>query len=308
MEISQAIIPAAGLGTRFLPATKITPKEMLPLLDKPAIQYVVEEAVRSGIKDFVMVLNKTKKSIEDHFDTLAELQNHLTSRNKQESLDSIARIIELARFAYVRQHEPRGLGHAVWSAKHVIGNKYVAIMLPDDIIMGPVPGLAQLMKIALQERCSVIAVQEVPLADVSRYGIINIKKQISPNLFQIRDVVEKPSQIEAPSNLAIVGRYILSPDIFDALEDSKTGALGEIQLTDGIQKLLLSGEKVFGYKLQGTHRYDVGTPLDWLKANIACALRHQAFGDDMLSYLIELDREMIVMEGKASNLSRQRSL
>lgn len=308
MEISQAIIPAAGLGTRFLPATKITPKEMLPLLDKPAIQYVVEEAVRSGIKDFVMVLNKTKKSIEDHFDTLVELQSHLTSRNKQESLDSIAKIIELARFAYVRQHEPRGLGHAVWSAKHVIGNKHVAIMLPDDIIMGPVPGLAQLMKIALQERCSVIAVQEVPLADVSRYGIINIKKQISPNLFQIRDVVEKPSQIEAPSNLAIVGRYILSPDIFDALEDSKTGALGEIQLTDGIQKLLLSGEKVFGYKLQGTHRYDVGTPLDWLKANIACALRHQAFGDDMLSYLIELDREMIVMEGKASNLSRQRSL
>ncbi len=309
MEILQVIIPAAGIGSRFLPATKIIPKEMLPLIDKPAIQYTVEEGIRSGIKDFFFVVNKQKKCIEEHFDIISEEVLAAIASEKKEHLNYINKMIEKIRIAYVRQHEARGLGHAIWSARHVIGNKHFGIMLPDDVFIGQNPALSQLIKIASQERASVIAIQEIPLSHTPRYGIINIKKQLSPNLFQIRDVVEKPLQHEAPSNLAIMGRYILSPRIFDALEESTIGVLGEVQLTDAIQKLLLSGEKIYGYKIQGTYRYDVGTPIEWLKANIMLGLRHPTYGSEMLNFLNEVDREFMVIESKAIQCStKQRSL
>jgi UTP--glucose-1-phosphate uridylyltransferase len=307
MDISKVIIPAAGLGTRFLPATKVIPKEMLPLMEKPAMQYIVEEAARSGLKEFFFVVNKNKKAIEEHFDLISEEALFHLATEKKDSLEFINKIIEKIQIAYVRQHEPRGLGHAVWSARHLIGKEHFAIMLPDDVFIGQVPALHQLIKIASQERASVIAIQEIPLSHAPRYGVINIKKQLSPNLFQIRDVVEKPSQAEAPSNLAIIGRYILSPRIFDALEESTTGVQGELQLTDAIQKLLLSGEKIYGYKIQGTHRYDVGTPTEWLKSNIMLGLRHPHYSEAILEYLNSIDREFTVIESKAHQFAKQRS-
>lgn len=301
--VTKAIIPAGGLGTRFLPATKTTPKEMLPILDKPAIQYIVEEGVKSGIKNYVVITGKNKSVIEDHFDTFPELENFLESKKKKHLLEPLGKIIEATNFIYIRQKEPLGLGHAIWSARHVIGKEYIAVFLPDDIIIHPLPAISQLMQIAQQEKCSVVAVQEVPLNQVSNYGVIGIRKQFSPNLFQIRELIEKPTAAQAPSNLAIVGRYILSPTIFEALDELKIGANGEIQLTDAIQSLLLSGEKVFAYKIQGV-RYDTGNPMGLLKANIDLALRHPKYADDLLEYLQELDREMVMMQGKATMLSK----
>ena len=306
MIVSKAIIPAGGLGTRFLPATKTTPKEMLPILDKPAIQYIVEEGFKSGIKNFAVVTGKNKSAIEDHFDTYPELENFLKSKNKEELLEGISKIIQATNFMYVRQREPLGLGHAIWTARHVIGKEYVGVFLPDDIITGTVPAMAQLMQIASQEKCNVLAVQEVPIDQVSRYGVISIRKQFSPNLFQVRDLIEKPKVSDAPSNLAIVGRYILSPAIFDVLEDLKIGTGGEIQLTDAIQALLLSGEKVFAYKVQG-ERYDVGTPMGLLRANLDFALRHPKYSEEVLGYLKQLDKDFVVMQGQAELLTKPRT-
>lgn len=300
--VTKAIIPAGGLGTRFLPATKIVPKEMLPILDKPAIQYIVEEGVRSGIKHFVVVTGRNKTIIEDHFDIRPELESFLQAKHKADLLESTSRLIEAANFVYVRQKEPLGLGHAIWSARSVMGNDPMAIFLPDDIIVGKNPTMAQLIQIALQEKCNIVAVQEVPLQDVSKYGIVGIRKQFSPNLFQVKELVEKPSLSEAPSNLAIVGRYVLSPKIFDILGEQCAGASEEIQLTDAIQKLLLSGEKVFAYKFQG-ERYDTGNPLGFIKAILDCALRHPKYADEVLAYLQKIDREMIVMQGKVDALN-----
>lgn len=305
--ITKAIIPAGGLGTRFLPATKITPKEMLPLLDKPAIQYIVEEGVKSGIKSFIVVTGKNKSVIEDHFDPYPELENFLKYKKKEELLEGITRLINAANFMYVRQREPLGLGHAIWTARHVIGKEHVGVFLPDDIIVNPVPCMAQLMQIAIQEKCNVIAVQEVPMQNISSYGVIGVRKQFSPNLFQVKELVEKPSIANAPSNLAIVGRYVLSPSIFEVLSDLKTGSGGEIQLTDAIQNLLLSGEKVFAYKIQGT-RYDVGTPMGLLKANIDIALRHPKYSKEICEYLSLFDRELVMMQGKAEALSKANSV
>lgn len=304
MNIHKAIIPCAGLGTRFLPATKNIPKEMIPLIEKPAIQYSVEEGIRSGIKNFVLVTGKNKRAVEDHFDTCAELQMILKMRNQEHLLAPLTRLIESVDFTYVRQHDPLGLGHAIWTARHTVGKEPIAVFLPDDVIIGQTPGIAQLMKIAVQEKCNVLAVQEVPLEDVSRYGIIAIKKQFSPNLFQVKSVVEKPSSTETPTNLAIIGRYILSHSIFEALEATNAGMGGEIQLTDAIQRLISEGEKVFAYKVQGM-RYDTGTPMGWLKTNIALALKHPDYSQEMQSYLKELDRDMIVMEGQAEILSKR---
>ena len=303
--ITKAIIPAGGLGTRFLPATKTTPKEMLPVLEKPAIQYIVEEGVRSGVKTFIVITGKNKSSIEDHFDPYPELEQHLLAHKKEELLDGLNRVINASNFIYLRQREPLGLGHAVWSAKHIIGKEHIAVFLPDDIIVGPQPCMAQLMQIALQEKCNVVAVQEVPIDTVSSYGVIGVRKQFSPNLFQVKELVEKPSPADAPSNLAIVGRYVLSPNIFNALDEMNIGVGGEIQLTDAIQNLLLSGEKVFAYKIQG-NRYDVGTPLGLLKANIDLALRNPKYSEAMLDYLATLDRDMLVMQGKAQILARSK--
>lgn len=304
MEVKKAIIPAAGLGTRFLPATKSIPKEMLPLLDKPAIQYVVEEGAKSGIKNFVIVDNKYKKSIEDHFDSFFELDNYLANCSKQEALNSINKIMKSIDFSFVRQREPLGLGHAILAAKHAVGKEHVAVMLPDDIIMGVNPAISQLVKIASQEKCNVVAVQEIPLEHSSRYGIVAIKKQFSPNLFQVKELVEKPSPTEAPSNLAIVGRYVLSPNIFNMLEEVQPGKLGEIQLTDGIQKLLSFGEKVFAYKISGA-RYDTGTPFGWLKANIELSLTHPEYSEQMLNYIKGLDSELLIMQNNSELLYRK---
>jgi len=286
MLVTKAIIPAAGLGTRFLPATKVVPKELLPLVDKPSIQYVVEEGVKSGIKNFIVVTSKNKDMIVDHLTT--DLSKNISNSN----------------FIYVRQSEPLGLGHAVWSARHAVGKEYISIMLPDDIITGAEPGLGQLVKVAAQEKCSVIAVQEVPRSEVSRYGVIDVKKQFSPNLFQVRDLVEKPKPDDAPSCLAIVGRYILSPGIFEALEQTGAGAIGEIQLTDGIQNMILNGEKVFAYRIKG-ERYDTGTPIGLLKASIAFALKNPAYSQEMSEFLGQLDRELLLMQGKSEILGKQ---
>lgn len=301
MDITKAIIPAAGLGTRFLPSTKAIPKELLPIIDKPSMQYVVEEGILSGIKNFVFVTGKNKESIIDHFTEDPQLVEALEQKNKRELLGTLPKVMRKASFLSVRQSEPLGLGHAVWSARHAIGKEYVAVMLPDDIFGGSDPGLGQLIKIATQEKCSVVAVQEVSREDVSRYGVIDVKKQFSPNLFQVCDLVEKPSSEEAPSCLAIVGRYILSPHIFGALEETHAGAIGEIQLTDAIQKMVLSGEKVFAYKIKGT-RYDAGTPLGLLKTSILLALKHPKYRQAMLSFLSGLDQELVALQGKGSSL------
>lgn len=304
--IVKAIIPAGGLGTRFLPATKAMPKEMLPLLDKPAIQYVIEEGYRSGIKSCIIVTNKTKNVIEDHFDISLELEQLLKEKDKEELLEGVGKLLKNMNFAYVRQHEQLGLGHAVWSARHLVGKEQIAILLPDDIIVNTSPCIGQLAQIALQEKCSVVAVQEVPLEEVSRYGVVSIRKQFSPNLFQIKDLVEKPSIADAPSNLAIVGRYVLSSSIFSHLDEQKIGSGGEIQLTDAIQSMLLSGEKVFAYRIQGT-RYDVGNPLGFIKANIDLALRDAQLSAPLIEYLTQLDRELLIMQGKVDALGKQRT-
>lgn len=303
MLVRKTIIPAAGLGTRFLPATKAIPKELLPLVDKPSIQYVVEEGINSGIKDFILVTGQGKDSIVDHFSTDIGLNTTLQDKGKLNLLGSLPKISSHAHFMSVRQDEPLGLGHAIWSARHAIGDEYLSVMLPDDIISGSEPGLGQLIKIATQEKCSVVAVMEVPQSEVSRYGVIDVKKQFSPNLFQVRDLIEKPAPNDAPSCLAIIGRYVLAPSIFEALEQTSAGAIGEIQLTDGIQKMILEGEKVFAYKIKGT-RYDAGTPLGLLKASIMAALKNPKYSKEMLEYLSGLDRELIALQGQSEIFSK----
>jgi UTP--glucose-1-phosphate uridylyltransferase len=301
--VTKAIIPAGGLGTRFLPATKTIPKEMLPILDKPAIQYIVEEGLKSGIKNYIVVTGKNKSVIEDHFDTYPELEYFLELNKKKDLIDGLLKIIAATNFIYVRQKEPLGLGHAILTARNVVGKEYMAIFLPDDIIVHPIPAISQLLQVAQQEKCNVVAVQEVPMSNIANYGVIGIRKQFSPNLFQIKELVEKPTSAAAPSNLAIIGRYILSPSIFEALDELKSDANGEIQLTAAIQALLLSGEKVFAYKIQGV-RYDIGNPMGLLKANIDLALRHPRYATHLLEYLKELDRDLIVMQGQANNLHK----
>lgn len=300
--LMKAIIPAAGIGSDFLPASKSLPKEMLPILEKPAIQYVIEEGAKSGIKNFVMVTGKNPSVLTNHFNPLSERDFLSLPKNNQLSLNSLQKMMHSVDFSFVPQLEPAGLGHAIWTARHAVGKEQCAIMLPDDIINGITPALAQLIKVAQQEKCNVIAVQEVSGKDVSRYGIISVKKQFSPNLFQVKEVVEKPSPTQAPSNLAIVGRYVLSHHIFDALDELAIGMPGELQLTDGIQNMIFSGEKVFAYKVQGNW-FDVGHPLGLIKANIAYALRHKEYGPEMIEYLSELDREMVMMQGKAESLT-----
>ena len=299
MKVTKAIIPAGGIGTRFLPATKITPKEMLPILDKPAIQYIVEEGAKSGIETFVVVTGKSKKNIEDHFDTNSTLDSFLKGKDKSGCIEGLNKIIDSTNFIYIRQKNPLGLGHAVWTAKTVISKEYVSVMLPDEIILSQVPAILQLMQIAHQEKCNVVGVQEVPIEHVSHYGVIGIKRQFSPNLFQVKELVEKPKISDAPSNLAIIGRYVLSPNIFDILGESKIGVGGEIQLTDAIQALLYAGEKVFAYKIQGT-RYDVGNPLGLLQANLDFALRDPQYSRKMLDYLQNLEKDFIVLQGQAA--------
>jgi UTP--glucose-1-phosphate uridylyltransferase len=305
--VTKAIIPAGGLGTRFLPATKILPKEMIPILDKPAIQHVVEEGFNSGINDFIIITGKNKNIIEDHFDSSPELEKILKNKNKDHVLRGIKKVVDSANFIYIRQKEPLGLGHAVWTARSIVGKERIAIFLPDDIIVGQKPFMEQLIKVSIQEKCSVIAVQEVPIDQVSRYGVVSIRRQLTPNLFHVKGLVEKPSISEAPSNLAIVGRYVLSHNIFQMLDEQKIGAGGEIQLTDAIQALILNGEKVFACKVQGK-RYDTGNPLGHLKACIDYAIKHSEYSEDIVAYLQDLDKEFLIMEGKASALGKQKQI
>ncbi len=270
----KAVIPAAGLGTRLLPMTKNSPKEMLPIVDKPAIQYVVEEAVNSGIDDIVIVTGRGKEVIENHFDVAYELEKILEERNEKEKLNEIRRISQLADIFYVRQRLPLGLGHAVYMARKHVGNEYFALMLGDDIILARKPCIKQLMEIHEKYGASVIAVQKVERKDVSKYGIVDYE-EVEKGVYRIVDIVEKPSLEEAPSDMAVMGRYILHPSIFSFIEKTKPGKNNEIQLTDAL-KLMLKEHEIYAYEFEGK-RFDVGGKLDWLKINIEIALKRKEF-------------------------------
>lgn len=290
MDIIKTVIPSAGLGTRFLPFTKAIPKEMLPVLNKPALQCIVEEALASDIHNFLIVTGRGKEAIAEHFDPSLSLEVMLKERDKSNLLTALDRIARLGHFTYIRQSEALGLGHAVLMAQHSIGKEYFGIMLPDDIIVAKQPGLGQLIRVARQEKATVIAVQEVPTEQLSSYGVIGIKKQITPNLFQISHIIEKPHLKDAPSNLAVVGRYVISHKIFASLENVSSSAFGELQLSDGINHLIHQSERVFAYKIQGT-RYDLGTPLGFIKATIGCALQDPEYGPQVRKFLGELSQE-----------------
>lgn len=290
MDLVKTVIPAAGLGTRFLPFTKAVPKEMLPLLNKPAIQYIVEEAFHADIKNILMIISKNKEAIINHFDSDLELEMLLKERGHLDLLNNLKKMNHELFFSYIRQGEPLGLGHAIWLARHSINKEYFCVQLPDEIIISKTPGLAQLIKIARQEKATVVGVQEVPLEMTSHYGIIAVKKQITPNLFQVSHLVEKPDQKDAPSNLALIGRYVLSHKIFSALESIETDAKGELQLTDAISQMMFNNEKVFAYKIQGV-RYDIGNPIGWLKALIGCALQDPLYQPHISKFLA--DKELM---------------
>lgn len=286
MEIKKAIIPAAGLGTRFLPATKAMPKEMLPILDKPTIQYIVEEAARAGIEDIIIVTGKHKRAIEDHFDIQKELETTLYEKGKLELLDKVQYSTELANIFYVRQKEQKGLGHAIYTAKQFIGNEPFAVLLGDDIVESDNPAIKQLMEQYEATGKSVIGVQTVPETETHRYGIINSKDKVE-RLYEVNRFVEKPEQGTAPSNLAIMGRYVLSPRIFDYLENQDEGSGGEIQLTDAIERLN-KDDKVYAYDFEG-QRYDVGEKIGFVKTTIEYALKDQEMREEIKRYIQSLD-------------------
>ncbi|KYD05544.1 UTP--glucose-1-phosphate uridylyltransferase [Heyndrickxia sporothermodurans] len=283
-KIRKAIIPAAGLGTRFLPATKAMPKEMLPIVDKPTIQFIVEEAVASGIEDIIIVTGKGKRAIEDHFDNAPELEQNLKEKGKLELLETVQYSSKLANIHYIRQKEPKGLGHAVWCARNFIGDEPFAVLLGDDIIESHTPCLRQLINQYEETYSSIIGVQEVPDHETHRYGIIDPSAS-SDRRYQVSKFVEKPKQGTAPSNLAIMGRYILNPEIFMFLDKQETGAGGEIQLTDAIQKLN-EIQRVFAYNFEGK-RYDVGEKLGFVKTTIEFALQNNEIKDDLIEFLVE---------------------
>ncbi|RIN91698.1 UTP--glucose-1-phosphate uridylyltransferase GalU [Mammaliicoccus sciuri] len=285
-KIKKAIIPAAGLGTRFLPATKAMPKEMLPILDKPTIQYIVEEAARAGIEDIIIVTGKHKRAIEDHFDIQKELETTLYEKGKLELLDKVQYSTELANIFYVRQKEQKGLGHAIYTAKQFIGNEPFAVLLGDDIVESDNPAIKQLMEQYEATGKSVIGVQTVPETETHRYGIIEPKSQ-DERLYEVNRFVEKPEQGTAPSNLAIMGRYVLSPRIFDYLETQTEGSGGEIQLTDAIERLN-KDDKVYAYDFEG-QRYDVGEKIGFVKTTIEYALKDEEMRDEIIRYLQSLD-------------------
>ncbi|MCY8231361.1 UTP--glucose-1-phosphate uridylyltransferase GalU [Priestia endophytica] len=282
-KIRKAIIPAAGLGTRFLPATKAQPKEMLPIVDKPTIQYIVEEAVASGIEDILIVSGRGKRAIEDHFDKSYELEETLAKRQKWAPLEEIQQISRLANIHYIRQKEPRGLGDAVNCARTFIGNEPFAVMLGDDLVQSKVPCLLQLIKAYEKENHTVIGVQEVEWKNVSKYGIVELGETLTEDYFRVKSLVEKPRREEAPSNYAIMGRYILTPEIFHILENLPAGAGNEIQLTDAISRLS-AFQSIGAYHFEGC-RYDVGDKLGFVKATIDFALERQALKPALLDYM-----------------------
>lgn len=290
-KVRKAVFPAAGLGTRFLPATKASPKEMLPLVDKPLIQYGVEEAIHSGIPNIYIVTGRGKSAIEDHFDVSFELEHLLESRGKKEMLASVRSISDSANVAYVRQKEALGLGHAVLRARELVGHEAFAVVLSDDVIDAETPCLRQLLDVYEFYGASVVALMEVPPDQISAYGVVDAEP-VAHNggrdrLFRIRNMIEKPKPEEAPSNLAIIGRYVLTPEIFDALEDIGPGSGGEIQLTDGLKHLLRS-RPIYGYVFEGT-RYDAGDKLGFLRATVEFALRRHDLGGEFRQYLKSLN-------------------
>lgn len=282
-KIRKAIIPAAGLGTRFLPATKAQPKEMLPIVDKPTIQYIVEEAIASGIEEILIITGRNKKSIEDHFDKSVELEMELEKHNKNELLELVQDISEMVDIHYIRQKEPKGLGHAIRCAKTFVGDEPFAILLGDDIVYNPEkPCLKQLMDCYNEYKTSILGVQTVPEEDVNKYGIVD-GIQIEDRVSKVKGLIEKPSIEEAPSNIAILGRYIVTPRIFDILDNTKPGKGNEIQLTDALLQLVKE-EAMYAYNFEG-RRYDVGDKLGYLQATVEYALRKPELREGFIDYL-----------------------
>lgn len=286
--ITKAVIPAAGLGTRFLPATKAQPKEMLPIIDRPTIQYVVQEAVDSGIEDILIITGKGKRAIEDHFDRNYELENRLEEKEDQLLLDEMRRLSDMANLHYVRQRELNGLGDAIRYARHHVGNEPFAVLLGDTIMDSVIPVTQQLIDTFEQYGGSVIAVEEVPRDKVNRYGIVG-GKSLSDRILELNTLVEKPAVKEAPSNLAIAGRYILTADIFDALENTEFGKNGELQLTDALL-LLLKRQNIYAHLIEGK-RHDIGNKLDFLKTTVEFALKRPEFASPFLAFLKEIVKE-----------------
>ncbi|MFZ0704371.1 MAG: UTP--glucose-1-phosphate uridylyltransferase GalU [Candidatus Korobacteraceae bacterium] len=284
-KVRKAVFPAAGLGTRFLPATKAVPKEMLPLVDKPIIQYGVEEALAAGCDQIIVITGRGKSAIEDHFDISYELEAELEQRGKAELLEQVRKISEMINVAYVRQKKAMGLGHAVLMARELVGDEPFGVILPDDIIDAQVPCLKQMIDVYNQTGSSVLATQEVEGKAISAYGVLDATPtgKHDGRLYEVKNMVEKPKPEDAPSNLAIIGRYILTPKIFEMLEATEPGKGGELQLTDGI-KALLKHEKVYGYTFEGT-RHDTGDKLGMLKATVEFGLKREDLGGDFRAYL-----------------------
>lgn len=287
-KVRKAIIPAAGLGTRFLPATKAMPKEMLPIVDKPTIQYIIEEAIESGIEDIIIVTGKGKRAIEDHFDHAFELEQNLIEREKLDLLEEVRRTSKMVDIHYIRQKEPKGLGHAVWCARKFIGDEPFAVLLGDDIVQSEVPCLKQMIDLYERYHSSIIGVQPVSYEEVSRYGIID-GQPLNDRFYNVKTLVEKPNKNEAPSNLAIMGRYILTPSIFNILDVQAPGAGGEIQLTDAIATLN-THEAVYAYHFEG-RRYDVGEKIGFIKTTIEFALQREDLREELLAYLRSILQE-----------------
>jgi len=284
-KVRKALFPAAGLGTRFLPATKASPKEMLPLVDKPLIQYVVEEAVASGIESIVIVTGRGKTAIEDHFDVSFELEKLLEERGKEDELKAMRTISEMARVSYVRQREALGLGHAVLQARDLVGDEPFAVMLSDDIIDSETPALRQLLDVYEKYDAPVLCTMQVAGEAISRFGVID-GEEVEEGVYKIKDMVEKPPFSEAPSDLAIIGRYVLTPDIFDEIEKTRPGAIGEIQITDAMRSLLKK-RPFYAVRFKGT-RYDAGDKLGFLIATVEFALKHEELAPEFREYLMSL--------------------
>jgi UTP--glucose-1-phosphate uridylyltransferase len=289
LKVRKAIIPAAGLGTRFLPATKAQPKEMLPIVDKPTIQYIVEEAVKSGIEDIIIISGRNKRAIEDHFDKSYELEHELKNKGKRELLSLVQDISNLVDIHYIRQKEAKGLGHAIYCAKSFIGNEPFAVLLGDDIVDSEVPCLKQMIDIYNEYKTTVLGVQTVPDEDVSKYGIVACRP-VDDRVYKVKDLVEKPEKSEAPSNVAILGRYIITPKIFKHLENAKPGKGGEIQLTDAL-KNLIGEEAIYAYDFIGK-RYDVGNKLGFLEATVEFALKRDELKDEFTDYLKRIVQQL----------------
>jgi len=282
MKVKKAVIPAAGFGTRFLPATKVVPKELLPIVDKPTIQYIMEEVAAAGIEEVILITGREKGSIEDHFDTSTELENHLKKKGKEDLLRMVREISEMVTLVSVRQKEPLGLGHAILCAKRTVGEEPFAVLLGDDLIDAKIPCIKQMIDVYQEMEGALIAIQKVPRSETHLYGIIK-GKRVKDRVYRIEEMVEKPKQGRAPSNLAIIGRYILPPQIFGILEKVSPDVKGEIQLTDGLRELS-QRFPVFGYEFIGD-RYDAGDKLGYLQANISFGLKHPELGPKLKHYL-----------------------